>query len=246
MERNKMKERFFLLSLSILVLTFVVGYGAYAQGLESIDIGDAADNPGSTEIAGGVYTINGSGSDIWESADGFRFAYIKLSGNFEAVVHQISTVLPVEWAKHGIHARQSVDPSAANAQAIVTGGGASGCQITWRQVEGGASSEFMDIAPGPWKDIECWLKLTREGDEFHGYISEDGENWQDLNFTTVVMSDPVLVGLAVCGNGNMATAVYDEFIITQNGREVFPSMAVEPEGKLSVMWGKVKRESVCE
>ena len=235
-----MAERFFLLSLSILVLTFVVGYGAYAQGLESIDIGAAADNPGSTEVAGGVYTVNGSGSDIWESADGFRFAYIKLSGNFEAVVHQISTELPSEWAKHGIHARQSMDPGAANAQAIITGGGGGGCQITWRDVDGGASSEFMDSAPGPWKDIECWLRLTREGDDLHGYISEDGENWQDLNFTTVVMSDPVLVGLAVCGYGSMATVVYDNFIITQNGREVFPYMAVEPEGKLSVMWGKVK------
>ena len=237
-----MKERFFLLSLSILVLTFAAGYGTYAQELESIDIGDAADNAGSTEIAGGVYTISGSGSDIWESADGFRFAYTKLSGNFEAIVHQISTALPSEWAKHGIHARQSVDPGAVNAQAIITGGGASGCQITWRDVESGASSEFMDIAPGPWKDIECWLKLTREGDDFHGYISEDGEEWQDLLSTTIVMSDPILVGLAVCGCGSMATAVYDNFIITQNGRQLFPFMAVEPEGKLSVMWGKVRSE----
>lgn len=237
-----MAKKLVLLILSVLVLMLITGYGAYAQELESIDIGDAAGNPGSTEVAGGIYTINGSGGDIWEAADGFRFAYIKLSGNFEAVAHQKSTVLPGEWAKHGIHARQSVDPGAANAQAIVTGGGGGGCQITWREVAGGASSEFMDIASGPWKDIECWLKLTREGDDFYGYISEDGENWQDLMSTTVVMSNPVLVGLAVCGNGNMATAVYDSFIITQNGREVFPSMAVEPEGKLSVMWGKVKSE----
>jgi len=217
----------------------LVGSIAYAQQLESIDIGDAKNNPGSTEIKDGKYTVKGSGNDIWGQADGFRFAYTEVSGDFEAVVHQISTELPGDWAKHGLHARQSVDPGAANAQAIVTGGGGGGAQITWREADGGGSSEIMDAAPGAWKDDECWLKLIRQGDEFHGYISKDGKEWQDLKSTTVTMKDPILVGLAVCGLGNIATAVYDNFTITQNGKSIFPA-AVKFEGKLPAMWGKIK------
>jgi len=229
--------------LSILILMLLVGSIAYAAELESMDIGDAADNPGSTEISDGTYTMKGSGNDIWGTADGFRFAYTEVSGDFEAVVRQISTELPGDWAKHGIHARQSIDPGAANLQAIVTGGGAGGSQITWREVDGGDSNEIMDAAPGPWKDSECWLKLTRQGDEFHGYISEDGNNWQDLQSHKVEMIDPILVGLAVCGSDNMATAVYDNFTITQNGKQIFPTgaSAVKPEGKLSTSWGAIKR-----
>ena len=221
-------------ALSILISVLLVGAIAYAQ-LESIDIGDANDNPGSTEIEDGRYTISGSGNDIWDAADGFRFAYTEVSGDFEAVVRQVSSELPGDWAKHGLHARQSVAPGAANAQAIVTGGGSGGSQITWREADGGVTDEIMDAAPGPWKDIECWLKLTRQGDEFHGYISEDGVNWQDLQSHEVGMADPILVGLAVCGVGDMATAVYDNFTI--NGQVI---SAVEPERKLSITWGEIK------
>ena len=228
-----------ILNLSVLILMLLVRHTAYAAELESIDIGDAKNNPGSTQIKDGMYTIKGSGNDIWGNADGFRFAYTKVKGDFEAMVHQVSIELPNEWAKGGVHARQSVEPEAVNAQAIVTSGGGGGCQITWRAVDGGVSSEFLDVAPGPWKDGECWLKLTREGDEFHGYISEKGKDWKDLKSTTVKMDDPILVGLAVCGLGGMATAVYDNFIITQNGKTIFP-FAVKLEGRLSETWGKIK------
>lgn len=234
-----MLKKLFLNNLSILISMLFVLHVAYAADLESIDIGDAKNNPGSTKIKNGTYTIEGSGHDIWDNADGFRFAYTTVKGDFEAVVHQVSIELPSEWAKGGVHARQSVEAEAVNAQIIVTGGGGGGSQITWRAVEGGASNEFMDAAPGPWKDGECWLKLTRKGDEFHGYISEDGKNWKDLKTTKVKMDDPILVGLAVCGLGQMAAAVYDNFTITQNGKKLFP-LAVKLEGKLSAIWGKIK------
>ena len=234
-----MRRKFF--SLTILISLLLVGYMTYAQELESIDIGDAANAPGSTEIENGTYTIEGSGHDIWGGADGFRFAYTEVSGDFEAVVHQVSIEFPIEWAKGGIDARQSVEPDAANALVIVVNSAdAGGSQITWRPSEGAATGEIFGAAPGPWSEGECWLKLTREGDEFHGYISEDGEEWLDLQSTEVEMDDPILVGLAVCGFGGMAKAVYDNFTITQNGKEIFPAAAIKPEGKLSSSWGKIK------
>ena len=85
------------------------------------------------------------------------------------------------------------------------------------------------------------MKLTRSGNEFQGFISENGKKWLDLKSTTVKMDKPVLVGLAVCGLNKIATAVYDNFTITQNGKVIFPSTtAVESEGKLAITWGKIK------
>lgn len=233
-----MSKNALLLSSAILLSALFVGQVAHAQ-LESIDIGDAAKTPGSTEFKNGTYTIKGSGHDIWDNADGFRFAYTKVSGNFEVRAHQVSIELKNEWAKGGIHARQSVDPGAVNAQVIVTGGGGGGCQITWRSSKDGISEEFLNVAPGPWKDSDCWLKLTREGDEFHGYISRDGKDWKDLKSIKVKMSDPICVGLAICGMDQVGKVVYDNFTITQNNRTIFP-LAVEREGKLSITWGKIK------
>jgi regulation of enolase protein 1 (concanavalin A-like superfamily) len=233
-------KREVFVSLFIVFYTLVgISVLAGSGQLESIDIGDAANNPGSTEFKDGKYILIGSGHDIWDNADGFRFAYTKVSGNFEAKAHQVSIELKNEWAKGGIHARQSLDPGAVNAQVIVTGGGGGGCQITWRSTAGGKSEEFLDVAPGPWKDIDCWLKLTRTGDEFHGYISENGENWTDLKSVKIKMSDPIYVGLAICGLDQIGKVVYDNFTITQNNRVIFP-LAVETEGKLSITWGKIK------
>lgn len=234
-----MRRELFLKRFSLFIAMFLVGYTANAQDLVSIDIGDAKNTPGSTQIKKGTYTIKGAGHDIWDNADGFRFAYTKISGNFEAVARQVSIELPAEWSKGGVHARQSVDAGAPNAQVIVTGGGGGGTQITWRAKADGPSEEFLDVAPGPWKDGESWLKLTREKDEFHGYISKDGKKWTDLKTTTVKMNDPILVGLAVCGLDNVATAVYDNFTITQNGKAIFP-LAVEADGKLATTWGEMK------
>lgn len=221
------------------LLALMTAYAAVGQELVSLDVGDAAGTPGSTAIDGDVYTIEGAGSDIWNAADGFRFAYTEVSGDFEAVVHQISTDLPKEWSKGGVHVRQSIEAGAQNAQAIVTGGGASGAQLTWRPAADGATDEFMDSAPGPWKDGECWIKLARSGDEFHGYISEDGVDWQDLLTTDVPMDDPVLVGIAVCGVSVMATGTYDGFTVVSGARTLYP-LDVDGRGKAAVTWGEMK------
>jgi len=235
-----MLRRILLMSFSVLAMLYLVQL-SYAQ-LESLDIGDAANIPGSTESKNGTYTITGAGSDIWGNADGFRFAYTKVSGDFEALAREVSIELKNEWAKGGIHARQNVDPGAPNAQVIVTGGGGGGCEITWRTTQGGVSEEFLDVSPGAWKDDICWLKLTREGDEFHGYISKDAKDWKDLKSIKVKMSDPILVGLAVCGMAQEGTGVYDSFTITQNGRQIFPGLAVESVGKLPVTWGSIRQK----
>jgi len=234
-----MRKYILLVFLGVLLSLMSFGQFAYGQ-LESLDIGDAANIPGSTDFKDGTYTIVGSGGDIWDAADGFRFAYTKVSGNFESMVHQISIELKNQWAKAGIHARQDVEPGAPNAQAIVTGGGGGGCQLTWRSTKGGITEEFMDVAPGQWKDNECWLKLTREGDEFHGYISNDGKDWKDLKTATVKMSNAMLVGLAVCGMDQPGKWVCDSFTITQNGKMIFPGLSIESIGKLSVAWGSIK------
>ncbi len=229
------KKLFCFGSLSVFIVMLLVGAVAYAQ-LESLDIGDAANLPGSTQIEGKKITIKAGGHDIWDDADGFRFVYKKVSGDFEAQVHLISLEIVTEWTKAAIMARQSIAANSEHVIATVTGGGASGSQITWRKA--GANDETDDLAPGDWKTTGGWLKLTRKGNQFQGYISEDGKNWLDLGSQTLVMTNPILVGLAVSAlsTSRLITAVFEDFRI--DGVDVVT--AVEPEGKVAVTWGKIK------
>src|SRR5262245_14428917 len=66
---------------------------------KSDDIGTAKDYPGSIDVANGVYTIKGSGNDVWGTADGFRFTYTPLQGDGSVIARVLELPsLPGDFA----------------------------------------------------------------------------------------------------------------------------------------------------
>ena len=242
-----MTRKVLFLSLSILASMLILGHSVYAQ-LESIDIGTAADNPGSTEIlSDGTCTMVGAGHDIWGTADGFRYAYIEASGDFEVAV-QVTYFERVEkWAKAGLMARQSVDAGAKNALSTAAAGEPGdllGVQLTWRPETDGETSElnFWELGgPAGFNDGE-WIRLTRSGNDFSASWSDDGVTWSDDYATvTIEMDDPVLVGLIVtsCNAEVLCEATFEN--MTVNGIPIMAFVtAVSPGGKLSTTWAGIK------
>jgi regulation of enolase protein 1 (concanavalin A-like superfamily) len=216
---------------------------AQAQ-LESLDIGDAAGNPGTTEILlDGTAIIVGAGHDIWGTADGFRYVYTEVSGDFEVAV-QITEFERVEdWTKAGLMARQSVDPGAKNALSTAAAGANLGVQITWRPETNGETSElnFWELGgPTGFNDGE-WIRLTRSGNDFSASWSDDGVTWSDDYATvTIEMDDPVLIGLAVtsCDAALTCRAVFEN--MTVDGIPIMKFTAVSPVAGLFATWGEIR------
>ena len=239
-----MKKALFL-SLSVLVPMLILGHSTYVQAqLESLDIGTAADNPGSTEILpDGTCTIVGAGHDIWGTADGFRYVYTEVSGDFEVAVQVTYFERVEDWTKAGLMARQSVDPGAKNALSTAAAAADLGVQITWRPETDGETSElnFWELGgPTEFNDGE-WIRLTRSGNDFSASWSDDGVTWADDYATvTVEMDDPILVGLAVtsCESTLLCEATFEN--LTVNGIPIRKFTAISPGGKLSAKWGEVK------
>jgi len=73
-----MIKLYLTIGISILILTSTA---FSADDWQSADIGDT--EPGSTDIVGDVITITANGADIWDSADGCRYVYREVSGDFE-------------------------------------------------------------------------------------------------------------------------------------------------------------------
>ncbi len=71
------------------------------------------------------------------------------------------------------------------------------------------------IGRGKQTSVMSFLRLERIGHQFHAYCSVDGQNWQSCGTTTVVMRDPVMVGMhALCpGNTPPTTTRFDYFKI---------------------------------
>ncbi len=239
-----MTRGFLLINISI----FLLFLGVYSYALESVDIGDAIEKPGSTEILpDGTITIVGAGHDIWDNADGFRYVYMPITGDFETVVQITYFERVTQWAKAGLMARQSIDADSVNVLSTAAAGNLPGpdlgVQITWRANKAGETKEldYWELGgPTGFVDGE-WIRLSRVGDNFSASWSKDGKNWvKDYATVSVKMTDPILLGLAVtsCDKALYCKATFKNFSV--NNKPVIA--AVNSSGKITSAWGKIKSE----
>jgi hypothetical protein len=192
-------------------------------GGESANSAEATVNPPypwmSREIGAGgggvfftneVFTVSGSGSDIWGSADAFRFVYVPVTGNCTIVARVASLQNIDSWSKAGVMIRASLDANAANAFIAVTP--SNGVSFQYRSSPGGTSA---NNATGGFT-APHWVRLVRSGNTFSGFRSVDGVNWiQQGSSTTISMGATVYLGLAVTAHNNAAlcTATFDNVTV---------------------------------
>jgi len=74
---------------------------------------------------------------------------------------------------------------------------------------------YQAIGRGSQNSVMNFLRLERTRHEFQAYCSTDGQNWQSCGTATVVMNDPVLVGMHALCPGNIPPTVtrFDYFKI---------------------------------
>lgn len=172
------------------------------------DIGGVA-LAGSSEINGSTITVRGSGADIWETADGFRFVYRAMTGDCEVRAQVASLTNTNPWAKAGVMIRESTAANARNAFACVTAMNGSGAQA--RTATGAATS----YTSGPWVSAPHWVRLVRAGNRITASTSFDGVNWTQGASQDVIMGATVLVGFAVTSHDNtqLNTAVFNNAVV---------------------------------
>jgi regulation of enolase protein 1 (concanavalin A-like superfamily) len=177
------------------------------NGADTLSLWVRGQGPAFAEQADGSIAMSGAGADIWGTADQFRFAYKKLTGNASIVVKVESVDNTNVWAKAGVMIRESLDPSSKFAYVVGTPG--SGVSFGWRQVPATAcgSATQAGIANPQW------VKLTRTGDAFTAQYSADGATWTDIQnadgtvaSTPIAMTGEIYIGLCVTSHNAAATA----------------------------------------
>lgn len=169
------------------------------------DVG-AVGLAGAADIANGIFTVTGSGSDIWDAADAFRFMYVPVTGNCTVTVRVASLQNTDPWAKAGLMIREVTYANSANAFIAVTPGNGVTCQT--RTTTGGNSGYNNTTG----LSAPYWVRLVRSGNTFTAYRSTNGLNWtQQGSTTTISMASTIYAGLAVTAHNNSAlcTAVFD-------------------------------------
>jgi len=163
------------------------------------------------ERADGSILMGSTGGDIESTADAFRFAYKRLSGNGSIVARVDSIVNTSAWAKGGVMIRESLDPGSKHAMVVLTPG--NGVALQNRPTTNQATLSINQtglVAP-------YWVKLTRTGDSLTAERSEDGLTWVPItadaaaSTLTISMANDVYIGLALVSNNAGASPTAAEF-----------------------------------
>ncbi|HEV2708507.1 MAG TPA: S8 family serine peptidase, partial [Pyrinomonadaceae bacterium] len=159
---------------------------------------------GSASYASGSFSLQGSGADIWDTADGFRYVYQPWTGDGQIVARVASVGYTDAWAKAGVMIRESLTNNSRHASMFLTPG--MGTAFQWRDTPGGYSGHVGSGGAAP-----VWVKLTRAGNSFSGYASADGVNWTLVGTAAIGMASTVYVGMAVTShnNGALCAASFD-------------------------------------
>jgi mono/diheme cytochrome c family protein/regulation of enolase protein 1 (concanavalin A-like superfamily) len=165
------------------------------RGWSDADIGDVG-LPGETSFLNGNFHLLASGSDIWESADAFRFVFKPLAGDGQIIARVASFQFTDPWAKAGVMLRENVSAGSKYAFMAFTGQGGSMFQSR------ATADAPTTSADGPAAKPPHWLKLTRTGDVFTGYVSADGESWELTGSVANALNKTLLVGFAVTAHNN--------------------------------------------
>lgn len=218
------------IALSVILISGISYAGWVSEDIGTTDVG-------STEQSGSDFTLTAGGADIWSTADGFRFVYQEVSGDFEISAQLVSLENTNSWAKAGVMARGSNTPESWFAWSFVTVG--NGTSFQWRATDGDSAAPGGGGIAG---EAPYYVKLVREGNDFFGYRSEDGSTWEENHtqnqpntITIEDAADTILVGLAHTSHAD-GTIGQSEFAdVTLTG-----PTAVNPKEKVAITWAGLK------
>jgi len=225
-----------------IAVTMVLGAMLAAAGTaHALPLLEASINEGgkvgSYAEAGGVYTVQASGGDIWGNDDGFYFVYQEFDAadtiDFYAYVGSPTGFTAVEggindWAKAGIMIRQSLDQKSQNACTVIAHKDGNGMNPQIRPAYDVGTKGTNDTGSRVAHDTPVWLRLTYDGinqfESYYNIIDPGGAapnpaNWVKFsNDGTMVMNGgseltgTIMVGLALTAHatGNLTQIEFSD------------------------------------
>ncbi len=170
----------------------------------SSDIGAVAAT-GSAVSTNGLFTVKGSGADIFGTLDEFRFVYQDLTGDGTITARVVTVQNTNSWAKAGVMMRDTLAANSAAATMVISP--SSGTAFEQRLTAGAATTTVTTAGIV----VPYWVRLTRSGSTFTGYRSADGVTWTLVSSATITMGSTIKIGLAVTSHadGTLASATFD-------------------------------------
>jgi hypothetical protein len=156
----------------------------------------------------GTYTMTASGSDIWNQADEFHYAFKTLTGVGTIQAQVLSVDNTDQWAKAGVMIRETLDAGSKFAAVYITPG--NGCRFQARTDTDIDATSDTSVVTTEQTAISApyWVKLERDvAGNFRGYYSANGSSWISMSWNpqNISMGSNIYIGLALTSHNNAAT-----------------------------------------
>ena len=180
------------------------------------DIGtvSVAGSAGYASVNNKTFRVNGSGTGIGGTADGFTYVYATATGNvtLSARLWNITGTL----SRTGIMFRESLTAGSRTALMKLGDVGSREGGFCFRPVTGNSMTTF---GGNDYTTTPVWYRLQRSGNIFTGSESADGATWFTVDSVSIPMADTFYVGLAACSGaaGGLDSSVFDNLVITGGG-----------------------------
>jgi regulation of enolase protein 1 (concanavalin A-like superfamily) len=192
------------------ITTTLVVNAASSLTLTDADVGGPA-LAGSASNSSGVWTVNGSGSDISLTNDQFNYDYRSVTGDTTIVARVASQQNTNAYAKSGVMIRETLSTYSRQVDVVMTP--SHGVAMDYRSSTGGSTTH---LAAANTFIVPSWVKLVRSGNSFTGYVSSDGATWTQVGTVTFTMASSATEGLAVCSHNTsvLNTSTFDNVTAT--------------------------------
>lgn len=176
-------------------------------GWHCADIG--YPTPGGTQIydaSSDTWTVEGGGFDIFTNIDQFHYVWQTMPGDGTISVHVVSQTADLfnPNSKFGPMIRAGTADNAAYYAILAEP--QNGIQVQWRVQQGDMTGEYK--LPLSYQ-MPIYLRITRVGNTFTSYVSQDGVVWTPIagSTHTIDVSGPLMAGLAVTSHTPAALSV---------------------------------------
>jgi hypothetical protein len=198
--------------------------GTLPSGWTAVSVNGVCLNTNAAAYNNGVYTLSGTGGNLYTPPNGFEFAYAQITGDTTLVARIPASLtgaaLTATTGAVGIMMR--LGPTSNAPYAMVGVYNNSGNKLMFRKRSTTAGS--TTIVPGASFSAPYWFKLVRSGSTVTGYTSSDGTSWSSPTGWQWTIPDPVpttlSVGFAVtsgrtgCLPADATTATFDSVSLT--------------------------------
>jgi autotransporter-associated beta strand protein len=183
------------------------------------NIGDAT-TAGSQTLGATTASLTGSGMGFQEMSDSLRYVWKPLTGD-GSITGRVSGFSATNGGKAygGLMLRSSLKRESANVAATVISGG--GVQFTRRTEDASYTEPFTHTLRAPY-----WVRVTRIGDVYTGYRSEDGVTWTQQGSPVTITDIPASAvwGLAVTSHAenSVSQVSFSDVLLEPLGGQAAP------------------------